>query len=94
MKIDFEEFWKEYPADDEIVFYFESEGIDIVHYVGYLEEYDKPYWAGLCDIENGTDFKTLDELLNAKIYAGKSLKDRWNEVVILEVNGVPIEMLW
>ena len=76
---------------DETVFYFKNDINEVEHYIGFLPQYEEPYWAGLCDIENGCSFKTAEELFNAKIYDGKSIKDRWNEVVLLEIASIGID---
>ena len=34
------------------------------------------------------NFKTADELVNAPIYDGKSLKSRWDKVVIVSIEGL------
>lgn len=73
---------------DETTFYFRSDPKETEHYIGYLSQYEKPYWAGYCDIEDGCEFKTAKELLEAKIYDGKSIKERWDEVVLLEFGGI------
>lgn len=76
---------------DETVFLLKNEEPQKEHYIGFLPEYNKPYWAGYCDIPNGCEFKTAEELFNAKIYDGRSIKDRWNEIEIYEISGVAIE---
>ncbi len=77
---------------DETVIYFtdEDESRD-VHYIGCLKKYGKPYWAGLCDIPNGADFATAEELFTAKIYDGLSIKDRWNNVVVEQIGLLSAE---
>ena len=75
---------------DETYFYFDDE-TDKGHYIGCLREYEKPYWAGYCDIPDGTEFSTAYELFNAKIYDGCSLKDRWDNVVIEMIGGICTE---
>ena len=75
---------------DETSFYFRSEAPSRDHFVGYLPQYDKPYWVGYCDIPNGCEFKTAKELFEAKIFDGKSLKDRWDEVVIVNIGGISV----
>ena len=75
---------------DETLFYFDDE-TDKCHYIGCLREYEKPYWAGYCDIPNGTEFSTAYELFNAKIYDGRSIKDRWHNVVIEMIGGICTE---
>ena len=75
---------------DETVFFFKGEPSDSEHYLGCLYQFDNPYWAGYCDIEDGYDCKTAKELFEAKIYDGKSLKDRWNEVTIVSICGLNV----
>lgn len=78
---------------DETTFYFAWEvrdGED--HYLGYLPNGpipSTPYWAGYCDVEGGFSCSTAQELFEAPIYSGKSLKDQWNEVIICEIGGIP-----
>ena len=76
-----------YPVD-ETEFYFDDDKDEKMRYIGCLEEYEKPYWAGYCDIENGCEFKTAKELFEAKIYNGKSLKERWKNVVVFSISGI------
>ena len=57
----------------------------------FVDEISEPYWAGLCDIPNGTEFLTADELVNATIYRGKSLKERWDDVRIICMGGIPVD---
>ncbi len=75
---------------DETVIYFtdEDESRD-VHFIGCIRQYDKPYWAGLCDIPDGTEFATAEELFTAKIYDGMSIKDRWDKAVVEQIGGLP-----
>ena len=47
---------------DETYFYFVDETDKPEHYIGCLSQYDKPYWVGLCDIPDGTEFLTAEEL--------------------------------
>ena len=76
---------------DETTFYFKDDPSETVHYIGYLPEYASPYWAGYCDIPNGADFKTAEELFNAKIYDGKSIRERWSELVVLDFGAIPVD---
>lgn len=76
---------------DETTFYFRSDPEEIEHYIGYLPQYDKPYWAGYCDIEDGCEFETAKELFEVKIYNGKSIKDRWNDLVLVSIGGVSVD---
>ncbi len=76
---------------DDTCFYFADEPERSEHYIGCKPEYENPYWVGYCDIENGCDFRTAEEMFYAKIFDGKSLKDRWENVVLREIGGLYIE---
>lgn len=75
---------------DETTFYFRSDPQEVEHYIGYLPQYEKPYWAGYCDIENGCEFKTAKELFEAKIYCGQSIKDRWDDLVLINIGDISV----
>ena len=75
-----------YPVD-ETSFRFGSEPQE-EHFLGCLRQYDKPYWAGYCDIPDGAEFSTAAELFEAPIFGGRSLKDRWQEVVLDNIGGL------
>lgn len=89
----FRQFAKGNRRVDETVFRFASDPEGIVRYIGYLPEYGEPYWAGLCDVPDGCGFRTAKELFEAKIYDGRSIKDRWDEVALLEMGGVGIDYM-
>ena len=76
---------------DETSFYFKTDPKEVEHYIGYLPQYEKPYWAGYCDIENGWDCKTAKELFEAPIFDGKSIKDRWDEIVLIQIGGISFD---
>ena len=77
---------------NDTLFYFNDEPKgERVHYLGCDRRFDKPYWVGYCDIPDGEDFSTAEELLNAKIFNGKSIKDRWENLVIEEIGAVWIK---
>ena len=78
---------------DETSFYFLSDPKQEEHYIGYLPEIDKekPYWVGLCDISDGTEFATAKELFEAKIFDGKSMKERWYELVLYQIGGLSVD---
>lgn len=76
---------------DETSFSFEKDNQDFIRYIGYSENDPLPYWAGLCDLPDGRRFRTADELFEAKIYDGKSLKERWDEVTIYSINSLPLD---
>ncbi len=92
--LDYDFFYKQLSAGimiDETCFYFNDDPEEEEHYLGYLPQYDKPYWVGYCDIPDGTEFSTAEELVNAKIFNGRSLKERWNNVRIISIEGICLE---
>ena len=53
----------------------------------------RPYWVGTgCDVHNGADFTTAEELLNAPIYGGRSIADAWEQVCVFNIGGVPLDI--
>ena len=76
---------------DETAFYFDDDPEESQHMLGCLRQYDKPYWVGYCDIPNGCAYRTASELLEAKIFDGSSIKDRWEHIVFEAVGGVSLE---
>ena len=74
---------------DETSFYFRSDSSKD-SMIGYLPQYDKPYWVGCCDIPDGCEFETAQEMFETKIFDGKSLKDRWDEVIIINIGGISV----
>lgn len=92
--LDFDYFYRQLVAGkniNETQFYFADDPDEMDHYLGYLPQYDLPYWVGYCDIEDGAEFKTADELINAPIFDGQSLKNRWDMVRIVSIEGVSLE---
>ena len=76
---------------DETSFIFKDDTHKIEHFIGYLPQYELPYWVGYCDVEGGCEFKTAKELFEAPIFDGKSIKDRWNEVEIIAIGAINID---
>ena len=76
---------------NETCFYFSDDPNEEEHYLGYLPQFDKPYWVGYCDVDGGCEFDTAEELVQAKIFDGKSLKERWSCVVICSIEGCGYE---
>lgn len=81
---------KAYPID-ETTFYFDDAPDEELHYIGCLREYEKPYWAGYCDVPDGCDFSTAAELFTAKIYNHQSIQDRWEHLVLVSIGGLSAE---
>ncbi|WP_027407152.1 hypothetical protein [Anaerovibrio sp. RM50] len=76
---------------DETTFYFRNEEKEEIHYIGCLLNYDNPYWVGYCDMPDGCEFSTAKEMFEAKIFDGRSIKERWNELVIVGIGGIRIK---
>ncbi|MBR1558615.1 MAG: hypothetical protein IJ646_00090 [Clostridia bacterium] len=79
---------------DETTFWFTGEAPGEQHYLGCLPEGPHPktpYWAGYCDLAEGFDCATAEDLFDAPIFGGRSLKERWHEVNIHEFGYVPID---
>ncbi|MCH5273452.1 MAG: hypothetical protein J1E35_07240 [Lachnospiraceae bacterium] len=76
---------------DETSFYFDDSPNEDDHMLGCIREYDKPYWVGYCDIPNGCEFYTAYEMLNAKIFDGKSIIDRWEHLVFVSIGGIRLD---
>lgn len=76
---------------DETYFYFADDVSEQEHYLGFLPEYEKPYWVGYCDIPDGTEFLTAKEMMEAKIYDGQSIKERWDMVRIVAIGQIDVE---
>lgn len=58
-------------------------------WMGYCDEH-KLYWFSRMKgaEENGYDFETADELLNAKVFNGKSMAELWDKIEFDSINGV------
>ena len=76
---------------DETCFYFTDDPNENEHYLGYLPNCKKPYWVGYCDIDGGCEFTNATELVNAPIFNGKTLRERWNNVVICHIEGCNLD---
>ena len=72
---------------------------------GYLREYsecrgsvwktvrpEKPFWIGDCDIPGGVSFLTAEELVNAAVFGGKSMREIWPLMEIDGAAGMPLEV--
>lgn len=76
---------------DETEFYFDDDPDKIEHMIGCLRKYDNPYWVGECDIPNGCEYRTASELLEAKIFNRRSMKDRWENIAFYSIGGISVE---
>lgn len=94
MTLEFDYFFSKLKAGlniDETCFYFTDDPEEDEHYLGYNSQRTELYWAGNCDIKSGTEFKTAEELVNAPIFNGRSLKERWETVRICSIESFPLE---
>ena len=73
---------------DETEFFFDDDPDETNHCIGFLPEYDKPYWCGYCDVQDGCEFSTAEELFNARVFGSKSIKERWNTFVLTNIGGL------
>ena len=76
---------------NETCFLFSDDPTKQEHYLGYLPHNEAPYWVGYCDIAGGCDFQSAAALVSAPIFGGRSLKERWDTVIIQSVQGLPLE---
>lgn len=78
---------------DETLFHFDdSEDPTDEHYIGCIREDGfQPYWVGDCDIQDGCEFDTAEELFQAKIFDGQSIQERWEHLVLEYLGGIYIE---
>ena len=81
-------FEKGHSLIDETMFIFQSDPEEEEHYIGYLPQYEKPYWAGLCDVPGGCEFSSATELFEARIYNGMSIRERWDDLILELIGGM------
>ena len=94
MVLDFDYFFRQLKAGvniDETYFYFIDDGDEKEYYLRYYPKHEKPYLAGGYNMSFGIEFLTAEELVNSKIFNGKSLKDDWTKVHICSVEGFVLE---
>lgn len=86
--------------ETEILFLDDEErGECIMGYIPYIminnrekKWFDNPYWIGTgCDVRDGADFLTAEEMLETRVYGGRSIKEAWNNVCVLCLGMIPIE---
>ena len=76
---------------DETSFYFIDDPSETEHMLGYLPQYEKPYWIGYCDIPDGCEYDNALELLTAKVYDGKSMKERWDYIDFSTIGALGLD---
>ncbi len=92
--LDFDYFLRQLKAGiniNETCFYFNDDPEEAEYYLGYISQCKNPYWVGYCDVKDGAEFKTAEELVNAPIFNGKNLKSRWENVRICSIESFPLE---
>lgn len=82
----------------EINFAIEADEIYRNCWLGKMQDpknYEKElYWFGL--VEDGSqayEYYTLDELLEAKVFHGKSLLQLWDKIEWISIEGSPVEKM-
>ena len=78
-------------AVDETSFYFADDPQQTDRMLGCLREYETPYWLGYCDDPEDCCFETARQMLEAKVFDGRSVKDRWEQVVFSVVGGISLD---
>ena len=87
---------------DETEFFILDEPEPVYCILGYLPEKliggewkrdEQPYWIGHgCDVKDGLEFATAEELLHAKVYGGRSLAEVWDRVYVENLGMVPLDI--
>ena len=76
---------------DDVCFCFADDPDENEHYLGFQDQREHPYWVGYCDVPDGAVFDSAEELVDAEIFDGKSLRTLWNDVRITSVWGCSLE---
>lgn len=77
---------------DETSFYFADDPKKEDHWLGYLPNRGfPPYWVGNCDIPDGSEYGTAQELLEAPIFNNRSLRERWPQVRLSGMMGISLD---
>lgn len=63
-------------------FIFQSDPLSEDHMIGYLPQYDKPYWVGGCDIPDGCEFKTANSIDIRGTKEGMKIRDLDLSVIV------------
>lgn len=56
--------------------------------IGWIGETEKPYWIGGCEGQDA-QFSSAEELMNAPVFGGKSLRERWDDILWLSLMSIP-----
>ncbi|MBR1764377.1 MAG: hypothetical protein IJ746_03185 [Ruminococcus sp.] len=72
---------------DGTVFYFDDDNTkdEKTYYICCDHYYNKPYWITKLDNPISDKYSTASELLTARVFNGRSLKDRYEHMVIEEI---------
>ncbi len=77
---------------DETCFYFADDLDRREHWLGFLPGTEfPPYWAGNCDIPGGSEYGSAKELMEAPIFDGRSLRERWPQVRLSGMIGISLD---
>ncbi|QHW36903.1 hypothetical protein GZH82_06020 [Staphylococcus ursi] len=73
---------------DNLAFSFKSDNNDVCYFIGCINGEENPYSEFFSDYSELKTFENVEELFNSNIFNGKSLKERWTEVLIDSINGI------
>ncbi|MBQ2725472.1 MAG: hypothetical protein IJF78_07190 [Clostridia bacterium] len=59
--------------------------------IGWLGETEKPYWIGGFDGAQDARFSSAEELMDAPVFGGKSLRERWDDIMWLSLMSIPTD---
>ena len=76
---------------DETHFYFVDDPGQREHWLGCIPKREKPYWLSDCDVPGGAEYDTAEEMAEAPVLNGKSLRERWPQVRVLGTMGLCLE---
>ena len=59
--------------------------------IGWIAETEKPYWIGGWDGAQDARFSSAEELADAPVFGGKSLRERWDDIMWLSLMSIPTD---
>ncbi|HFU4202989.1 TPA: hypothetical protein ACGO8F_000561 [Streptococcus suis] len=89
-RLQYDYFLQEFEAGmmpGEINFSFETDDVDVLRSFGYSKEAEQPYWIRENKHMDERSFTSSAPLFSSLLFDGKSLRERWNEVVIYSIAG-------
>ena len=79
---------------ENVDFFFSDDPRKKIYKIGFCKGVlIDPYVISTCDLEEGLSMVTPQEIFEAKVFRGRSLKEQWDRVVITEMNDVGVKYL-